>query len=125
MGRHAALRGRFIESKDGIGRAARFEGSHLLKIFAFKEERRTGGRIEARAGQDRRPMDVRTNAFVRGENGGVIERHRLLLNARRIFLSQKCPYRKSMLDRLQIAEESAEALGENVAANFQIMSDPR
>jgi hypothetical protein len=44
-----------------------------LEIFALKEKGSAGSRIETRAGQDRRPMNVRTDAFMSSENGGVIE----------------------------------------------------
>src|SRR5688572_4202034 len=75
MGRHAALRGSLVEREDGIRRPAGLERAHLLKIFALEKKRSARSRIETRAGQDRRAMNVRTDAFVRSADCIEIESH--------------------------------------------------
>src|SRR5687767_7907983 len=117
MRRHSALRRSFVEGEDGVGRAAGLERAHLLEIFALKKERSAGSRIETRAGQDRRPMNVRTDAFVRSENGGVIERHLGDLQAWPIFLAKKIADRQTLLHRFQFLDEFDEAPRENGAAH--------
>ena len=72
---HATVRRSVNEREDRVGRPARLERADLLKILAFEKQRGAAGRIEPRARQDGRSMNVRTNAFVRGVNGGEVETH--------------------------------------------------
>src|SRR3981081_4729826 len=72
---HAALRRGVIEREDPVGRPARLERANLLKILAFEKQRGAAGRIEPRARQDGRAMNVRTNAFWRGVNARKIKIH--------------------------------------------------
>ena len=70
---HTAFRSRIIERENSVGRAARLERADLLKIFAFKKQRRATRLIQARARQHRRPRDVRPDPFMRRANAIEIE----------------------------------------------------
>ena len=72
---HATPRSRIVERKHGIGRAARLERADLLKIFTFEKQRRAARRIEPRARQHRRTIDMRTNPLMRGADAIEFEKH--------------------------------------------------
>ena len=72
---HAALRRGVVKREDRVGRPARLERANLLKILAFEKQRGAAGRIEPRARQDGRAMDVRANPLVRRANGDKVEIH--------------------------------------------------
>ena len=65
---HAAFRGRIIKRENGIGCAARLERADLLKIFAFEKQRGATRLIQTRTRQHRRPLDVRSDPFMRRAN---------------------------------------------------------
>jgi hypothetical protein len=73
--RHAASRGRVVESKDRVCRATRFECADFLKILAFKKQRCPVCRIQPRACQNRRALDVATNPLMRSKDAIEIYRH--------------------------------------------------
>src|SRR2546423_3713268 len=73
MRRHAAPRCFIVERKNRVCRAARFERTDLLEVFALKEQRRAAGGIKPLAGENRRAMNVRTNPIVRAADGIKIE----------------------------------------------------
>ena len=79
MRRHATFRSRVIEREDSIGRAARFEGSNLLKIFALKKQGRPARVIQPRIRQDGCAMNVWTNPFVCCANVIQIEKDYLAI----------------------------------------------
>jgi hypothetical protein len=62
---HATPRCCLIKRKNGIGRTARLEGTHLLKIFALEKQGRPARVIQPRIRQDRCAMNVCANPFVR------------------------------------------------------------
>ena len=72
-----APRGDIVQRKYCVGRAARFERTDLLKIFAFKEQSRGRGTrsIQTRASQHRCPMDVRPNPLMGRMDALKIEGH--------------------------------------------------
>src|SRR5438874_2668532 len=70
---HTAARGFLLESENRIRRSARFERTDLLEVLAFKKERTASRGIQAFAPQDRRPMNVRANPFMRRANSVQIE----------------------------------------------------
>src|SRR3954466_11066916 len=69
MRRDAALCCFLIERKDGVRRAAGLEGAPLLEVFALEKQRPAAGRIEARAGQHGRAMNMRANSIMGGPDG--------------------------------------------------------
>ena len=75
MRRHAPPGRRVIECKNCVNRAARLERADLLKIFALKKQRRAARRIQPRARDHRRAMNVRTNAFMCSADGRKVEWH--------------------------------------------------
>jgi hypothetical protein len=72
---HAKLCCRIIERKDCVCRPTCFERANLLKIFALKKQRRPARRIQPRARQHRRAMNVRTNPLMRRSDLGELQRH--------------------------------------------------
>ena len=65
MRSHAPPRRFVVEREDGVDRSARLERADLLEVLALEKERRATRGIEPLARQDRRAMDVRTDAIVR------------------------------------------------------------
>ena len=72
---YTASRHGFVERENRVDRSARLERADLLKIFTLEEQRRSARRIQARTGQDRRAIDMPTNALVRPADGIKVERH--------------------------------------------------
>ena len=68
MRHHASRRLRFAERKNGVGRAANFERSGELQIFAFEIQQRARKFIERVGNHDLRFLDVRSDAAVRLAN---------------------------------------------------------
>ena len=75
MGRHPAPRGFVIEREDRVRRSTRLERADLLEVLALEKERRPTRGIETLTRQNRRAMDVRTDAIVRDADGGEVEGH--------------------------------------------------
>src|SRR6266480_1624497 len=72
-----ASRGDIVQRKYCVGRAARFERTDLLKIFAFKEQSRGRGTrlVQSLACQHWGAMNVRTNPLMRRADAIEIKRH--------------------------------------------------
>ena len=62
---HAALRSFIIKRENGVRCTSRLESADLLKIFAFKKQRRSAGVIQPRIRQGGRAMNVWANPLVR------------------------------------------------------------
>ena len=65
-----------------VDRSAHLESADLLEVFTLEEQAAPGLRVEGRAGQHRRAVDVRGNAFSKGFPGGKVE----LRTLREIFV---------------------------------------
>jgi hypothetical protein len=75
MRRHAVSRGHVVKRKDRVCRATRLEGTDLLKILALKKQRCPTRRIQPRACQHRRALDIGTNPLMCSANGSEIKKH--------------------------------------------------
>ncbi len=76
---HAARGLLGVERKHGVGGATRLERAGFLKVLALEEQRGTGGFVERAAGQNRRAMDVISDALAGGHQvGGGRTRHSCL-----------------------------------------------
>ena len=58
----------FIETEDRIGRAANLEGTSFLKIFTLEEQLSAGQIIQERRRQNRCPMYVWLDPFMRNQH---------------------------------------------------------
>jgi hypothetical protein len=66
MRRNAPLGLGVGERKHRIGRAARFERTHLLQVLALEKQLCAGSGVQRLAGEHRRAIDLVANTPVRG-----------------------------------------------------------